>query len=256
MPINFNSIKDIKSTFKIIPVSNSTQGLGHNISYHIRSFVRRESRITTAQRRALRELWVRFGIDIGFSTFEPEQLFFRRAPLILEIGFGDGESLAKMCLSNPNMDFIGIEVHRPGIGHLLLRAAEMELKNIRVICSDAVAVLEQYLTDECMSCIQIFFPDPWTKVRHRKRRLIQLEFIILLIKKIKPGGQLYIATDCANYAYSILEILTKIPTLESITTHNELVPHLIQRPLTKFEQRSNNLGHAIYEIMFKKSFAT
>jgi tRNA (guanine-N7-)-methyltransferase len=254
--MSINPIKDIKSTFKIIPVSKSTQGMGHNISYHIKSFVRRESRITTAQQRALRELWVRFGIDIGFSIFEPEQLFFRSAPLILEIGFGDGESLAKMCLSNPNMDFIGIEVHRPGIGHLLLRAAEMELKNIRVINSDAVDVLEHYLTDECMSCIQIFFPDPWTKARHRKRRLIQLEFINLLIKKIKPGGQIYIATDCANYAHAILEILTKIPTVESMTKHNGLAPHLIQRPATKFERRSNNLGHVIYEIMFKKSFTT
>jgi tRNA (guanine-N7-)-methyltransferase len=186
------------------------------------------------------------------GTFEPEQWFGRQAPLVLEIGFGDGESLATMCAANPCTDFIGIEVHRPGIGHLLLRAAELGLTNLRLICLDAVEVLQQYLPDECLDRVQIFFPDPWPKTRHHKRRLIQPMFVSLLAKKIKSTGLLHIATDCENYAYSILEVLRTTPELQNIKADNGFAECPAYRPTTKFEQRGKRLGHPVWEILFTR----
>lgn len=220
--------------------------------HRIYSFVRRESRITRAQRRALAELWERFGVETGSEIFNLEKLFGRCAPLVLEIGFGDGESLAAMAATNPEADYLGIEVHRPGIGHLLLRATELGLNNLRIICSDAAEIAERYLPDECLDRVQIFFPDPWPKTRHRKRRLIQPSFVLLLVRKLKPAGQLHVATDCEHYAHFILDTLSATSTLENLSIDNGFVPRSPHRPSTKFERRGERLGHKVLDILFKK----
>jgi tRNA (guanine-N7-)-methyltransferase len=230
----------------------SDPNTGTDLPRRVKSYVRREGRITSAQQRALTELWGRFGLETHSTTFDKEESFGRRAPLILEIGFGDGESLATMCATNPEINFLGIEVHRPGIGHLLLRAAELGLTNLRVICSDAVEVLERQLPDECLDHVQIFFPDPWPKVRHRKRRLIQPSFVSLLVRKLKSAGQLHIATDCGSYADSILDVLSNASELENTATDNGFVQRPIYRPLTKFERRGKHLGHDVWELLFKR----
>ncbi|HHW76252.1 MAG TPA: tRNA (guanosine(46)-N7)-methyltransferase TrmB [Xanthomonadaceae bacterium] len=223
---------------------------GTHLSHRIHSFVRREGRMTRAQQRALAELWERFGVETGAAMLNPGQLFGRRASLILEIGFGDGESLTAMAAANPGADYLGIEVHRPGIGHLLLRAAELGLTNLRVVCADAVDVLEQHLPDECLDRVQIFFPDPWPKTRHHKRRLIQPPFAALLVRKLKPAGQLHVATDCESYAYFILNVLNATPGLMNAATGNGFAPRPPCRPLTKFEQRGQRLGHNVWDILF------
>jgi tRNA (guanine-N7-)-methyltransferase len=240
-----------KNSLKIMSVSSDPEA-GAGLRRRINSFVRREGRITRAQQRALAELWGRFGVENSLATMDPEQLFGRRAPLVLEIGFGDGESLAAMATANPGVDYLGIEVHRPGIGHLLLRAAELGLTNLRVICADAVEILERQLPDECLDRVQIFFPDPWPKARHRKRRLIRPALVSLLVRKLKPAGQLHVATDCENYAHSILGVLSIAPQLENTMTDNGFAPRPVYRPLTKFEQRGQRLGHNVWDILFAR----
>ena len=218
----------------------------------IRSFMRRESRITRAQQRAFAELWSRFGIDTSTARLEPEQIFGRCGPLVLEIGFGDGESLAAMAAADPQTDYLGIEVHRPGIGHLLLRAAELQLSNLRVLCADAAEVIEQQLPEACFNRIQIFFPDPWPKARHHKRRLIQPSFITLLAHKMRPNGRLLIATDCADYAHSILDSLNATPELRNIVNGDGFAPRPAQRLPTRFEQRGQRLGHTVWDLAFAR----
>ncbi len=216
----------------------------------IRSFVRREGRMTGAQRRALMECWEPFGVEAGAMLLEPEILFGRRAPLVLEIGFGDGESLAAMAAAHPEWDYLGIEVHRPGIGHLLLRATELQLTNLRILCADAVEALEWRLPDECLDRMQIFFPDPWPKVRHHKRRLVQAQRVALLVSKIKPHGQLHVATDCEDYACAMLDLFNATPGLVNTADGGEFAPRPAWRPLTKFEQRGQRLGHVIRDLVF------
>ena len=219
----------------------------------IRSFVRREGRMTDAQQRALAEYWDQFGVEVGAALLNPFILFGRHAPLVLEIGFGDGESLAAMAAMHPEWDYLGIEVHRPGIGHLLLRAAALQLTNLRVLCADAVGVLEQQLPDECLDRMQIFFPDPWPKTRHHKRRLVQAQQLALLVRKLKPLGQLHIATDCEDYACAMLNLLNATPGLANTADGGGFAPRPVWRPLTKFEQRGQRLGRAIRDLLFIRS---
>lgn len=221
-----------------------------NVLPRIHSFVRREGRMTRAQQRALAQCWARFGVDAGAVLLDPEALFGRRAPLVLEIGFGDGESLAAMAVAHPQWDYLGIEVHRPGIGHLLLRATKLQLTNLRVLCADAVEVLERHLPDACLDRIQIFFPDPWPKARHHKRRLVQARPVALLVRKLKAGGQLHVATDCEDYAYSMLELFNATPALTNTAEGGGFATRPIWRPLTKFEQRGQRLGHVIRDLLF------
>jgi tRNA (guanine-N7-)-methyltransferase len=208
--------------------------------------------MTHAQRRAFAEWWERFGIEAGHIPLEPESVFGRRAPLVLEVGFGDGESLAALAMAHPELDYLGIEVHRPGVGHLLLRAAALGLTNVRVMCADAVEVLEQQLPDQCLDRVQIFFPDPWPKTRHHKRRLIQPPFVALLARKLKPAGQLHVATDCEQYARAILDLLDQTPEWVNRAADKGFVPHPAQRPPTKFELRGRRLGHAVWDLLFVK----
>lgn len=214
--------------------------------------MRRAGRLTRAQRRALTELWNRFGIEAGPALLAPESVFGRQAPLILEIGFGDGESLTAMAQAHPEADYLGIEVHRPGVGHALLRAEALELKNLRVMCADAVEVLGKQLPDGCLNQIQIFFPDPWPKARHHKRRLIQPLFVALLVRKLKPSGRLHIATDWKDYAYPILKMLSAVHELTNAAAGGGFAPRPAYRPLTRFERRGQRLGHEVWDVIFER----
>lgn len=218
----------------------------------IRSFVRREGRMTRAQQRAFAALWERFGVNAGAAPLDPMVLFGRCAPLVLEIGFGDGESLVTMASADQAVNYLGLEVHRPGIGHLLLRAEALALTNLRVMCADAVEVLERQMPEGCLDRVQIFFPDPWPKARHHKRRLIQPPFITLLVHTLKAEGQLHIATDCEDYASSILDILNATPELINQAIGNGFVLRPTDRPPTKFERRGWRLGHQVWEVLFAR----
>lgn len=227
-------------------------GVVSSSARRIHSFVRREGRMTRAQQRALTTLWQRFGVDAGAAPLDPIALFGRHAPLVLEIGFGDGESLATMASAEPGMNYLGVEVYRPGVGHLLLRAEALELTNLRVMCVNAVEVLEQQTPDRCLHRVQIFFPDPWPKARHHKRRLIQPSFVALLVRKLKSGGQLHIATDCEDYARSILEILHATAELTNQAPGNGFMARPVHRPSTRFERRGWALGHQVWEVLFAR----
>jgi tRNA (guanine-N7-)-methyltransferase len=216
----------------------------------IRSFVRREGRMTLAQQRALTEYWGRFGVEADAGLLDPERLFGRRAPWILEIGFGNGESLIHIAAAHPEMNYLGIEVHRPGVGHLLLRATELQLTNLRVMCADAIEVLEKQVPDESLERIQIFFPDPWPKTRHHKRRFIQSQRAALLVRKLKPLGQLHIATDCEDYALAMLDLFNATSELVNTVAENGFAPRPPWRPITRFEQRGLRLGHSIRDLLF------
>jgi len=243
-----DTMKFSAATFPVVEDSNT----GGEALRRIRSFVRREGRMTRAQRRAFVECWGRFGVDSGAATLELERLFGRRAPLVLEIGFGDGESLVAMAMVHPEMDYLGIEVYRPGIGHVLLRAEALDLSNLRVMCADAVEVLRQ-LPDESLERIQIFFPDPWPKVRHHKRRLIQPPFVEMLVSKLRWAAQLHVATDCEDYAHSILNVLRAVPELANEADGDGFAARPAYRPLTRFERRGRRLGHEVWDVLFARS---
>jgi tRNA (guanine-N7-)-methyltransferase len=211
----------------------------------IRSFVRREGRMSRRQAAAYDSLFSEHGLDFNGQLLDFARLFGRSAPTILEIGFGMGDTLAAMAINNPDINYLGIEVHRPGVGNLLATIDEKRVNNIRIICHDAVEVLEHAIPDHTLDGIQIFFPDPWPKKRHHKRRLIQPAFVTLLAQKLKPEGTLHIATDWENYAQWILEILAANPVFSRLPDN---MSH--QRPATKFEKRGLKLGHGIWDMIF------
>ena len=214
----------------------------------IRSFVRRESRMSKRQSTAYELLFPKYGVTLNQQPLDLNQLFERSVPTILEIGFGMGDTLAMMAMNNPDTNYLGIEVHRPGVGSLLATMEEKGITNIRIICHDAVEVLEHTLPDKSLEGIQIFFPDPWPKKRHFKRRLIQPTFVKLLSKKLKPNGMLHIATDWKNYAEWIEEIMAASPYFLKPT--EEAISH--QRPTTKFEKRGLKLGHSVWDMIYKR----
>jgi len=217
----------------------------------IRSFVRRQGRITLAQNAALETLWPVFGLDPGLP-FDPRAVFGREAPLILEIGFGNGDSLAQMAAAAPEKDFLGVEVHRPGVGHLLLRVQELGLRNVRVYCADAVEILRGRIADNGLDGEQVFFPDPWHKKRHHKRRLINAGFAALLAAKLKPQGVLHCATDWEPYAEQMLEVLENCAGLRNQAGAGRFSERPAHRPLTKFEKRGEGLGHRVRDLLFEK----
>ncbi|WP_455218055.1 tRNA (guanosine(46)-N7)-methyltransferase TrmB, partial [Kaarinaea lacus] len=198
----------------------------------IRSYVRREGRLTKGQQRALDELWPLYGIDNDNSKLDLEVVFGRSAPKILEIGFGNGRSLAQMAMAFPENDYLGIEVHRPGVGALLLLTEELGLSNIRIICDDAEDVIKNRLADESLDRVQIFFPDPWHKKRHHKRRLIKPAFITLVARKLKPGGLLHMATDWESYAVHMTEVMKHAESFNNTNQHGDYVERPDYRPLT------------------------
>ena len=219
---------------------------------HIRSFVRREGRITVAQLRALESLWPRFGITPGDAVLDLDLNFGRRAQRILEIGFGMGDSLLACASAHPEIDYLGIEVHRPGIGGVLRKLDELNLSNVRVIDGDALAALRQNISDASFDAIYVFFPDPWPKKRHHKRRLIQPEFMTLACAKLKPGGRLHFATDWENYAQHILEVVNASPKFRNTAGAGVFAPSAGDRPETKFERRGRKLGHGVWDLIAEK----
>lgn len=217
----------------------------------IRSFVLRQGRISNAQRRACENLLPKYGIPFNENLLDLDRVFGRQAPKILEIGFGMGESTAAIAQSHPENDYLGIEVHTPGVGSLLNQIEQLELTNLRIIQHDAVAVLQHMLPAACLNGIHIFFPDPWPKARHHKRRLIQPALIARLCQHLKPGGYIHVATDWEDYAVQILQVLQSEPQLGN--TAADYAPRPEYRPLTKFEQRGLRLGHAVWDLIFVRS---
>lgn len=218
----------------------------------IRSFVRREGRMTDAQKRALDELWPRYGIEQPTQPFDPATLFGRVAPLVFEIGFGNGEHLLARATNEPDTDFIGVEVHRPGVGRVLNHAAARGLTNLRVSSHDAVEVLRDGLPDASLDQLVIQFPDPWHKKRHHKRRLVQPELARLIARKLKVGGQLQLATDWAPYAEHMLEVLNAEPALRNLAADGRYVPRPATRLKTRFEARGERLGHEVFDLAYER----
>lgn len=217
---------------------------------HIRSYVLRQGRVTPAQQRACDTLLPRFGIPYAAQQLDLAQAFGRAAPKILEIGFGMGDSTAAIALAHPENDYLALEVHTPGVGNLLKLIAAQQVTNIRIIRHDAVEVLRDMLGAATLDGAHIFFPDPWHKARHNKRRLIQAPFIALLAQKLKPGAYLHVATDWEDYAGQILAVLGAEPLLENAA--QDYSPRPAYRPLTKFEQRGMRLGHGVWDLVFRR----
>jgi tRNA (guanine-N7-)-methyltransferase len=218
----------------------------------IRSFVLRAGRTTPAQERALGELWPTYGIDLTEAPLDLAQVFGRSAPRCLEIGFGAGEVIGALAQNNPHIDYLGIEVHRSGVGRLLLRAQQCSFKNLRVICSDAVEVLHDHIADAAFDEILVFFPDPWHKKRHHKRRLIEPSFVSLAAAKLRSGGTLRLATDWQAYAEQMLSVCNADPALESLSPDRTYVPRPEFRPPTRFERRGERLGHGVWDLAYAK----
>lgn len=217
---------------------------------HIRSFVLRQGRLSAAQRRALDTLLPRYGIPYAPKLLDLDAVFARTAPKVMEIGFGMGESTASIAQAHPEIDYLALEVHSPGVGNLLKLIDSQQLSNIRIIQHDAVEVLRDMIADNALDGVHIFFPDPWHKKRHHKRRLIQPPFVANLARKMKPGGYLHVATDWQDYAEQILHVLTDEPLLEN--TADGFAPRPDYRPLTKFEQRGLRLGHGVWDLIFRR----
>ncbi len=216
----------------------------------IRSFVLRQGRLSPAQARAHEQLLPRFGLPYAPRLLDLEQIFGRRAPKILEIGFGMGETTAAIAAEHPGNDYLGIEVHTPGVGSLLKRIEAAGLTNLRLVQHDAVDVLRDMVPPGCLDGAHIFFPDPWPKKRHHKRRLVQPRFIELLAGRLKPGGYVHLATDWQDYAEQMLEVLGACLQLEN--TAESYAPRPGYRPRTKFEARGLGLGHGVWDLVFRR----
>ena len=217
---------------------------------HIRSFVLRQGRVSNAQQRYHEEMMARVGIAYAAVPLDLDAVFGRRAPHILEIGFGMGETSATIAEANPQNDYIGVEVHTPGVGSLCKLIAEKNLGNQRIIQHDAVEVLRDMIVPESLDGVHIFFPDPWPKARHHKRRLIQPPLVATLASRLKPGGYIHCATDWENYAEQMLAVLSAEPLLQN--TAVDYAPRPDYRPLTKFEQRGLRLGHGVWDLVLRK----
>ena len=220
-------------------------------SHHtIRSFVLRAGRMGSGQQKALQEFGPRFVVPYQANELDLDATFQRHAEKILEIGFGMGGATAEIAANHPEKDYLGIEVHTPGVGALLKQIGERQLSNLRIVQHDAVEVIQRMLADASLDGIHIYFPDPWHKSRHHKRRLIQAEFVTLLSRKLKPGAYLHLATDWENYAQQMLEVLTGEQNL--LNTANDFAIRPAYRPLTKFEQRGLRLGHGVWDLVFRR----
>ena len=220
---------------------------------HIRSFVLRQGRVSNAQRRAVETLLPRFGIAYAPALLDLNAAFGRPAPKILEIGFGMGEATAQIALAHLQNDYLGIEVHTPGVGSLLRLIEAHALANVRIIQHDAVEVLSHMIAPESLSAIHIFFPDPWPKKRNHKRRLIQAPLVRLLSSLLLPGGYLHLATDWEDYALQMLEVLSA--EAQIVNSAQGFTTRPAYRPLTKFETRGLKLGHRVWDLVFRRNAA-
>ncbi len=219
----------------------------------IRSFVRREGRMTPAQRRALDELWPHFGLTCQGTLLDFPALFGNTHPVFLEIGFGMGNSLAQMAKSQPQHNFLGIEVHRPGVGTLLNRLQEEQLPNVRVMDSDAVDIVHTCIGPRTLAGVLIFFPDPWMKKRHHKRRLVQAPLIAALCDRLQPGGIIHLATDWEDYAQHMLAVMEQVPGVRNRAGANLYSVRPEYRPITKYETRGQRLGHGVWDLIYERT---
>ncbi|MCC8375740.1 tRNA (guanosine(46)-N7)-methyltransferase TrmB [Photorhabdus sp. HUG-39] len=218
----------------------------------VRSFVRRQGRLTNRQQQALDDLWPKMGVEYQAEKLDMKALFGREAPIVLEIGFGMGASLVTMASQNPEKNFLGIEVHVPGVGACLASAEDENIGNLRVMCHDAIEVLENMIPDNSLEMVQLFFPDPWHKARHNKRRIVQPPFVELIKSKLKAGGVFHMATDWQPYAEHMLEVMNGVDNYLNLSENGDYVPRPSSRPITKFELRGQRLGHGVWDIMFKR----
>ncbi|MBK5966586.1 tRNA (guanosine(46)-N7)-methyltransferase TrmB [Thiocystis minor] len=232
----------------------STDSSTHSWHRAIRSFVLREGRLTLAQERAFRELWPRFGLDWSpGDSLDFVAIFGNDRPVVLEIGFGNGDSLAEMAEQDPARNWLGIEVHRPGVGHLLLEIERRALTNLRIVRHDAVEVLARGIPPASLDAVQLFFPDPWPKRRHHKRRILSPDLVALLARTIRPGGIFHAATDWEPYAEQMLETLdAAADQFENTAGQGQFAPRPVLRPLTRFELRGERLGHRVRDLLFRR----
>jgi len=201
---------------------------------------------------ALDNHWDKYCLDPN-ADYDFSQVFGRTAPLIVEIGFGSGDSLAKMAAANPDKDYIGIEVHRPGVGHLMLLLDQLGLTNVRIYCHDAIEIIERKVAGNSLAGVHLFFPDPWPKKKHHKRRIVRPSFVELLTRKLQPGGYFHAATDWQNYAENMLEVLSADSGISNTSDTGDYCERPEYRPLTKFEQRGIRLGHGVWDLVFRKA---
>jgi len=225
---------------------------GNQLHRRIRSFVLREGRLTKGQQQALDEIFPRFGVSLSQGLLDLDVLFARSAPKILEIGFGNGASLAKMATQYPQNDYFGIEVHRPGVGNLLLQIEAQGLTNIRVSHDDAIEALQQQIPEQTLDGVYLFFPDPWHKRKHHKRRIVQPDFVRLIHNKLKAGGIFHMATDWQHYAQHMMKVMTIAEGFENCAEVGQYTLRPEYRPLTKFEQRGQRLGHGVWDLIFRR----
>ncbi len=216
----------------------------------VRSFVLRQGRLTSGQEAALKKLWPDFGLEASDGLFDFTAVFDRQAPVTLEIGFGNGDSLATMARNSPERDFVGIEVHRPGVGHILHLIEKYDLKNLRVIRDDAVEIIKNNIAENSLDCVQLFFPDPWHKKKHNKRRIVQPEFVSLLATRLQKGGIFHMATDWQEYAEHMAEVMEAHPDFESISD-SPYSKKPESRPETKFERRGLDRGHGVWDLLYR-----
>ncbi|AGO17169.1 tRNA (guanosine(46)-N7)-methyltransferase TrmB [Glaesserella parasuis] len=219
----------------------------------VRSFVLRTGRLSDYQRDMMNNNWENLGLDYQNTPFDFEAIFGNGNPVVLEIGFGMGRSLVEMAEQNPDRNYIGIEVHTPGVGACIAYALEKGVKNLRVICHDATEILRDSIADGSLGGLQLYFPDPWQKAKHHKRRIVQPEFVTRVLTKLSPNGFIHFATDWENYAEHMLEVLRQFDaSLQNTSETNDFIPRPDFRPLTKFEERGHKLGHGVRDLYFIK----
>lgn len=216
----------------------------------VRSFVLRGGRLTEGQQRAMEELLPRYSTGSGSGFLDFAELFGIVRPVVLEIGFGNGDATWQMAQQSPQENFIGVEVHKPGVGHLLLNLQEKAIENVRIACEDAVVFLRERVAVSSLDGVRVFFPDPWPKKRHHKRRIVKAEFVTLLAEKVQTGGIVHFATDWQNYAEHMLEVLQQNPAFENLSDTGDYCSRPTWRPMTRYEKRGKRLGHEVYDLLF------
>ena len=216
----------------------------------------REGRLTEGQARAFERLWPRYGIDFTSAPLDLPALYGNERPVWLEIGFGNGDAVASLAARHLERNFLGIEVHRPGVGRLLLRLEAADLTNVRVLRHDAVEVLRSGIVPGTLAGAYLFFPDPWHKTRHHKRRIVQPELVALLARAVCPGGVFHAATDWEDYAQHMMRVLSASPDFENTAGPGRFAPRADDRPLTHFEQRGQRLGHGVWDLVFRRRSST
>ncbi|MDZ7751290.1 MAG: tRNA (guanosine(46)-N7)-methyltransferase TrmB [Gammaproteobacteria bacterium] len=230
---------------------NSISSMATDVPRSVRSFVVRGGRTTRAQRRAIDVLWARFGLEPD-EVIDPHRHFGRPGPLYLEIGFGNGEALLELAAAHPSRNYVGVEVHPPGIGRLLAGVAAAGIDNIRVIRGDALEVLEQAVADGSLAGINVWFPDPWPKKRHHKRRLVQPATMALMARRLAPGGILHLATDWQEYAEHMLRVVSAVPGLANLDEKGAFYHRPTERPVTRFQRRGEALGHGVWDLLLER----